>query len=79
MYWRTTDNTEVDFVIQHGRSVVAVEVKATARPGLKDWQKLTRFVAEHSKACRGALLLHAGDEITRVADKVLLAPWWRVL
>jgi len=28
---------------------------------------------------RGALLLHAGDEVAWLSEGVLAAPWWRVL
>lgn len=78
-YWRTTDNTEVDFVIEHGNRLLAVEVKTTTRPSPSDWRHLKNFVAEYGSSCHGALLLHAGEETYQVADRVVLAPWWRVL
>jgi uncharacterized protein len=78
-YWRTTDNAEVDFVLEHHNRLLAIEVKTTARPTLNDWRHLTRFVADYSDTCHGAVLLHAGDETYQVADRVVIAPWWRVL
>jgi predicted AAA+ superfamily ATPase len=79
MYWRTTDNAEVDFVLQRGRSLLAVEVKATTNPGFNDYKTLTRFVGEYTKDCHGALLLHCGTETVRLSDRVVATPWWRVL
>ncbi|MGH7662796.1 MAG: ATP-binding protein [Gemmatimonadaceae bacterium] len=78
-YWRTTDNAEVDFVIEHGTRLLAVEVKTTTRPSTNDWRHLKRFVAEYGDSCHGALLLHAGEETYQVSDRVVIAPWWRVL
>lgn len=79
MYWRTADNAEVDFVIEwHGRTL-AVEVKATTRPGHTDWAHLRRFIAEYGDVCHGALLLHDGEETFEASDRVVVAPWWRLL
>lgn len=79
MYWRTVDNAEVDFVIEHGKQLLAVEVKTTANPNPKDWVHLKRFVQEYSRDVHGALLLHGGTETFRVADRIIATPWWRVL
>lgn len=78
-YWRTTDNAEVDFVIEQGNRLLAVEVKTTAKPTPGDWRHLKRFVTDYSDVCHGALLLHGGTETYQVSDRVVLAPWWRVL
>lgn len=79
MYWRTSDNAEVDFVVEHGRAVLAVEVKSTTHPHPRDWAHLKRFVAEHDSSCHGALLLHCGTDTFRIADRIVATPWWRVL
>ncbi|HUF27824.1 MAG TPA: ATP-binding protein [Gemmatimonadaceae bacterium] len=79
LYWRTVDNAEVDFVIERGRRLMAIEVKASERPHPRDWRYLERFVEEYPDTCHGALLLHAGDEAYEVADRIVVAPWWRVV
>ena len=79
LFWRTVDNAEVDFVVEHGRRLMAVEVKATARPHPRDWRHLERFVTEYPDTCHGALLLHTGDETYEVGERIVAAPWWRVL
>lgn len=78
-YWRDEADREVDFVIERGDAVVAVEVKATTRPGPDDWKHLKHFVREYDDRCVGAMLLHGGDATFRAADRVLVTPWWRVL
>ena len=78
-YWRTTDNAEVDLVIEHRNRLVAVEIKTTMRPAPSDWRHLERFVLEYADTCQGAVLLCGGDEVYEVADRVFVVPWWRVL
>jgi predicted AAA+ superfamily ATPase len=78
-YWRDEENREVDFVVERDGALLAVEVKATQRPGPDDWKHLKHFIQEYSKHCIGAVLLHDGDEVLRVAERVLALPWWRVL
>jgi predicted AAA+ superfamily ATPase len=78
-YWRDDADREVDFVIERGDNVLAVEVKATTKPVPDDWKHLKHFVREYEDRCAGALLLHGGDETFRASDRVLVTPWWRVL
>lgn len=79
LYWRTTDNAEVDFVVETGQQRLAVEVKATSRPGFSDARHLKRFVEEYPDTCVGALLLHDGDQVLRFGERILAVPWWRVI
>ncbi len=78
-HWRTTLGEEVDFVIETGAGLLPIEVKATARPRLRDTAHLRTFRAEYGELSRAGLLLHTGDTIEWLAPDVLAAPWWRVL
>ena len=73
-FWRTTDGVEVDFVVEHGRRVMAVEVKATDNPGYRDIAGLQTFLEWHPDATAG-LLLHGGNSIRRLDKKILAVPW----
>jgi len=73
-FWRTRDGTEVDFVVEYGRKVVAVEVKSTKNPGYGDTAGLRAFIEEHPVTSAG-LLIHAGRETKRLGDKILAIPW----
>jgi hypothetical protein len=79
LFWRTHNQEEVDFVIESGDELLPIEVKATPRPGYADARHLMTFRSEYRSHVRGALLLHGGAEMFWLADKVLAAPWWRVL
>ncbi len=79
LYWQTTQGAEVDFVVEHENQLLAVEVKATSRPSQNDTRHLRTFLDEYGRAVRGGLLLHTGDEVFWAADRILAAPWWRVI
>ena len=76
-FWRTHTGTEVDFVIEHGRKVMAIEVKATDNPGYRDTAGLRTFLSEHPQAAAG-LLVHGGHEIKRLDEKIMAIPWTMV-
>ena len=78
-YWRTVNEEEVDFVIESGRRLLAVEVKSTSRPRYRDARHLLTFRREYGRAVHGALLLHAGEETFWLAEGVLAVPWWLVV
>ena len=73
-FWRTHKGIEVDFVVEHGRRAIAVEVKTTLHPGYGDIAGLQAFLQEHPGASAG-LLLHSGSDIRRLDEKVLAVPW----
>jgi uncharacterized protein len=79
LYWRTVNGEEVDFVIERGRALLPVEVKATTRPTYGDARHLLTFRSEYGDAVVGSLLLHAGTETYWLSDGVLAVPWWQVV
>lgn len=78
-YWRTTVGDEVDFVVDAGRTLLPIEVKATRRPTLVDARGLQTFRAEYGAKSRAGLLLHDGEDTEWLAPGILSTPWWRVL
>jgi len=75
--WRTQTGLEVDFVLEHGRKVLAIEVKQTNHPGFGDITGLKAFLSDHPNAV-GGLLLHGGAEIRRLGERILAVPWTMV-
>jgi hypothetical protein len=47
--------------------------------GTSDIQHLRAFADEYGKEVHGALLLHAGEEISWISKGILAVPWWRIL
>ena len=73
-FWRTQKGIEVDFVMEHGRRLLAIEVKRTNQPRYRDISGLQAFLAEYPEAT-GGILLHSGREIRRLDEKITAAPW----
>ena len=78
LYWRTAAGEEVDFVVETGGRLLPIEIKATARPRLRDAAHLRSFRREYGNAARAGLLLHTGTTLEWLTPDVLAAPWWKV-
>jgi predicted AAA+ superfamily ATPase len=78
-YWRTSSGREIDLVIESGRRLLPVEIKTSERARMDDARVLDSFVTEHAPLARAGLLLHAGDRTEWMTERVLAAPWWRVV
>ena len=79
LYWRTTTDLEVDFVIEARDRLLPIEVKAAANPGYADTRGLQAFREEYPEQFAGGLLLHGGDRTQWMSDRILAVPWWRVV
>jgi predicted AAA+ superfamily ATPase len=79
LYWRTSSGDEVDFVIERQGRLLAIEVKATSNPGYNDVKGLRTFLQEYGDDALGGLLLYGGERIFWISERVLAAPWWKVI
>ncbi len=79
LFWRTTKGAEVDFVVETGRRLLPVEVKATASVHPGDVRHLHAFLDEYSDLAQCGIVLYDGAETFWLTDRVLAAPWWRVV
>lgn len=72
-YWAPAQGgLEVDFLLQRGRELVAIEVKATSKPQVKDFAGL-KAIAELSHVKR-RVLVHTGPRAFTTADGVEALP-----
>jgi predicted AAA+ superfamily ATPase len=76
-FWRRRDGVEVDFVIEYGRRVLAVEVKRTRKLSFRDISGLQTFLEQNPSAV-GGLVVYSGDEIRRMRRNILAVPWTMV-
>jgi hypothetical protein len=74
MHWRTSDGKEVDFVLQHGRRLLAFECKCTQRPRADHARHLRLFARLHPECVRAAVV-HAGTAIEDMGEGILALPW----
>lgn len=74
-YWRTATGKEVDFVVEHGRKLLAFEIKFTKDPSFNDIKNLLVFIEDYPQTVKG-VLIHAGDKVKWLHSKVIAVPWW---
>lgn len=77
-HWRLGSGQEVDFVLEEGRQLLPVEVKASQSAGTGDARHLRTFRERHANAPRG-LLVSCDSEIRALGEGVIACPWWAVL
>lgn len=73
-FWRTVEGNEVDFVLEHGRRLLAIEVKLTDNLGYRDSAGIRLFLEKHPKAS-GGMIVYGGKEIKRLDEKIVAVPW----
>lgn len=69
-YWRTTSQTEVDFVL--GDHEIAVEVKATDNANPRHFKGLLSFAEEYTVK---KLILVSNDPYPRQVNNIIVYPW----
>jgi len=77
-FWNEQGRHEVDFVIEVGRNVVAIEVKAMTRWSESDLSGLRAFL-ERTPACVAAVLAHNGEEAVQLAERLFAIPLGKLL
>lgn len=61
-------------MVEHGRKVLAIEIKLTTAPRYQDAENLHVFLEEYPET-EAALLVHSGAEVKRLHEKVIAVPW----
>ena len=74
-YWRTSAGKKVDFVLEWGRKLLAVEVKLSRAPRFSDTGGMRLFIEEYPETTAG-VLIHAGNEVRWLHDKIIAIPWF---
>lgn len=74
-HWRTAGGVEVDFVVELADRLLPIEVKAASRVGARDVAGLRSFLDEHAGRAPFGLLLHAGDEVLPLEERILAVPF----
>ena len=72
-FWHEQGRHEVDFVIELGRKVFAIEVKAATRWSSSDLSGLRAFL-ERTPACAAAVLAYNGKEAVKLEDRLFAIP-----
>lgn len=73
-YWRTTAGQEIDFVIEHGAKLMAIEVKAAAEAKYSDTVNLRMFLENYPNT-RAGILVYSGKAVKQMGKNLWAVPW----
>ena len=75
-YWRTWGGKEkeVDFVLEVGQKIIAIEVKLAKKVNYNDIQNIQTFIENHPMTVAG-LVVYAGSELQYLTKNILAVPW----
>ncbi len=77
-FWHEQGRHEVDFVIESGRKVFAMEVKSASRWSENDLSGLRAFLAR-TPACAAAILAYNGRDAVELGDRLFAIPLGHLL
>ena len=77
-FWVVKGRHEVDFVIEAGRSCIAMELKSAVRWQERDLASLKTFLAA-TPHCKAGILCHNGDNVVKLGPKLWALPIGLVL
>lgn len=73
-HYRDRDQREVDVVIERGRDLVCIEVKATSAPTTAHAKHLAFLRDRTGERFRCGVVLHTGDQAFRLGDRLYAVP-----
>ena len=73
-FWRTQEGQEVDFLIERGDQLVAIEVKWTGRLKEADVRGLARCAENLKDKLRFSVVLYSGNEVVPLSAKSVALP-----
>lgn len=77
-HWRTSHGQEVDFVLESGRRLLPIEVKATRRPTGADLSGLKLFLEGYPEADIGVVVCRC-DEVRPLSKRIVAVPFETLL
>ena len=72
-FWSIQGRNEVDFVIETGKSCIALEIKSGSRWQERDLAGLKAFL-NATPHCKAAILCHNGEHPVRLGEKLWALP-----
>lgn len=72
-HYRSHAGHEVDFVVESGQEVVAIEVKASRSVDARDVKGLRMFLATESR-CRAGVVLYQGADLVPLGERMWAVP-----
>ena len=75
-YFRDSAGNEIDLVLEKNSETIGIEIKATKKPGSKDFQGI-KYWQKYQQNSRG-ILLHGGNRNEILDNFTSILPWYEV-
>ena len=72
-YWHVQGRHEVDFIIEHKRETLAIEIKSAGRWNTHDFAGLKAFL-KTTPNCKAAILAYNGTKAVKLEEKIFAIP-----
>jgi predicted AAA+ superfamily ATPase len=74
-YYRTSDKKEIDFILEFGEKVVAIEIKASKSVSKSDFKHIYHLQKEIPNSFNKGIVLYGGEDFLRLDDKMYAVPF----
>jgi len=72
-HYLTSDKKEIDFILQRGEKVIAIEVKSSSKVGKDDFRHIMEYQKKSSKDILG-IVFYMGENVLHINEKCVALP-----
>lgn len=77
-FWRTSGGAEVDCIIDMGKSVIPIEIKASSKVFLSELTGLKHFLLEYPNNANHGYVITMGERKEKLAENITAIPWFEL-
>jgi len=74
-YYRTTDNKEIDFILDFSSKIVAIEIKASKSVSKDDFKHIYHLKDELDKEFDKGIVLYNGEQVLKIDENMYAFPF----
>jgi predicted AAA+ superfamily ATPase len=74
-YYRTSDKKEIDFILDYGQKVIAVEIKASKSVSKSDFKHIYHLQKEIPELFDKGIVLYGGERFLRLDENMYAVPF----
>ena len=74
-YYRTTDKKEIDFILDYGQKIIAIEIKASKSVSKSDFKHIYYLKKELPELFDKGIVLYGGDTFLRLDENIYAVPF----
>ena len=75
-YWRTSGGAEVDCILDLGKEVIPIEIKASKNVSLSEIKGLKIFLQDYKKIAKRGYVITMGERKEKLAENIIAVPWF---